>query len=346
VFASRIKLQTLSYLCRSLGTMLESGVPILKSLNTLAKKTGDATCRQILREVADSVEQGNDLSAACHEHDPYFPELFCDLVSVSEQSGSMPEVLIRLADHYETLVRMKRSFLGAITWPVIQIFVAIILVAVVIVVIGELGKGLSANGKPADTLGLGLVGIPGAMIWLTFCFGSIGGLFAVYYIAYKGFQQQRMLDLVLLSVPVVGNCLRSFAIARFSWAFYITQNAGMNIVPSLTASMKATGNGAFAGMSNRTTNLVKEGEELSVALEATGLFPEEYLQIVQVAETSGTVPESLHRLGPQFEDQARRSLDTLVSVCSWAIWVLMAGFIVFIIFSFFLQYARLINSLL
>lgn len=347
MFASRIKLKTLSLLCRSLGTMLDSGVSILKALHILAKKTGDQQCRRILSEVAVSVEQGNDLSVACHEHDPYFPELFCDLVAVSEQSGSMPEVLVRLADHYETLLRLKRSFISAIAWPVIQVVAAIFLVAFVIYIIGAIGQASAVpNGKPADTLGLGLVGASGAITWLTICFGTIGALWAAYYIVYKGFQQQRLLDVLLLSIPVVGNCMRSFAIARFAWAFYITQNAGMNIVPSLAASLKATGNGAFAGMTGRATNLVKEGEELSVALEATGLFPEEFLQIVQIAETSGTVPEALHRLSPQFEDQARRSLNMLVVVCSWLIWGVMAAFIVFIIFSFFLQYVRLLNSLM
>ena len=99
--------------------------------------------------------------------------------------------------------------------------------------------------------------------------------------------------------------MRSFAIARFSWAFALTQQTGMGIGPCLDASFKATGNGAFAGASSRVQEMVLSGEELGTALADSGLFPDEYLQIVQVAETSGSVPETLARLSPQFEDQAR-----------------------------------------
>ena len=73
-------------------------------------------------------------------------------------------------------------------------------------------------------------------------------------------------------------------------------------------------------------------------------FPEEYLQIVEVAETSGTVPETLERLGPQFEDQARRSLGALAAALGWLVWIAVAAFIVFIIFSIVLTYVGMIND--
>jgi type IV pilus assembly protein PilC len=119
----------------------------------------------------------------------------------------------------------------------------------------------------------------------------------------------------------------------------------MPIVPSLATALKATGNGAFQGMTRRLTGLVKDGEDLSTAFEQTGLFPEDYLHMVQVAESSGTVPETLHRLSPQFEDQARRSLMLLAAVMSWLVWLVVAAFIIFIIFSVVLTYVAMINDL-
>lgn len=344
MFTPRIPMRTLETLCRALGTMLDSGVPVVKALNVVAKKTGDQRCRRVLREITAQVEVGHDISTACRDQAGYFPEMFCDLVAVSEQSGSLPEVLIHLANHYDNLLRMRRTFLAAIIWPIIQFVAAVLIIAAVIVILGWVAS-LNPNTKPTDTLGLGLIGVPGAILWLSVTFGSVALLLGTYFLMKKGFEQHRLLDGLLLSIPVVGKCMRSFAIARFSWAFYLTQNSGMAIVPSLTTALKATGNGAFQGMTKRMTGLVKEGEDLSTAFEQTGLFPEEYLHMVQVAETSGTVPETLNRLSPQFEDQARRSLMVLAAVMSWVVWIVVAVFIIFIIFSVMLTYIGMINDL-
>jgi type IV pilus assembly protein PilC len=119
----------------------------------------------------------------------------------------------------------------------------------------------------------------------------------------------------------------------------------MPIARSLELSFRATSNGAFVGESPRVCGLVMEGEELSTALDESRLFPDEYLSLVQVAETSGTVPETLERLSPQFADQARRSLTVLAVALAWLIWASVATLIIFIIFSFFLNYVRMINEL-
>src|SRR5262245_36845455 len=147
-----------------------------------------------------------------------------------------------------------------------------------------------------------------------------------------------------MRIPVLGHCMRSFAIARFSWAFALTQQTGMPISRSLDLSFRATGNGAFVGASPLVNELVMNGEELGAALDQSRLFPDEYLSIVNVAETSGTVPEALARLGPQFEEQARRSLAALAIALGWLVWLAVAGFIVFLIFRFVMWYVGMIDA--
>lgn len=119
----------------------------------------------------------------------------------------------------------------------------------------------------------------------------------------------------------------------------------MPVDRSLTASLKATNNGAFQNLAPLVCAGIREGEDLSVVLEASQLFPEGYLHMVSVAETSGTVPEMLHRLSPQFEEQARRSLKALTATVSWLVWLLVATFIVFFIFRFFSWYVGMIKEL-
>lgn len=343
MFGLRISLKTLAVLCRSLGTMLHSGVPLLRALETVSRKTGDMKCRKTLADVRVQVSAGFDLAAAMRQQRGYYPDLTCDMIEVAEHTGMLPEVLESLAGHYENIVRLRRMFLGIITWPAIQLFAAIMIVALMIFVLGIIGEG---RGGPIDMLGWGLTGTKGAITWLVLSLGSVAGIVGSYFLVANVFRQKRFLDGLLMRIPVVGGCMRAFAIARFSWAFALTQQTGMPIQQSLDASFRATNNGAFAGASRDTCERVMAGDELGIALADSRLFPDEYIQIVHVAETSGTVPETLERLSPQFEDQARRSLAMLATALGGLVWLAVAGLIVFIVISIFLRYVGVINDAL
>src|SRR5262249_9872245 len=206
------------------------------------------------------------------EQGRYFPELMIDMVSVGEESGSLPEVLDGLADHYENIVRLRRMLIGMITWPAIQLVAAILLVAFVIFLLGIVAPG----SKAIASLTMGFVGTSGALKWLALSFGSIFALLGGYWLIAYVFRSKRFLDGVLMKIPVLGTCLQSFAIARFSWAFALTQQTGMPISRSLELSFRATSNGAFMGASPEVCNLVLNGEELGSALDQSRLFPDEY----------------------------------------------------------------------
>ena len=344
MFGSRARLTTLAVLCKSLATMLHSGVALVKALEIASRKTGDAGCRRKLVAIREEVRQGTEIAQALREQGKYFPELMIDMVAVGEESGSLPEVLDGLADHYENVVRMRRMLIGMITWPAIQLVAAILIVALAIFILGVLSPSAAPGSKPIDVLGLGLVGTAGAIKWLALSFGSIFGVLGGYWLIAKVFRSKRFLDGLLMKIPALGNCMRSFAIARFSWAFALTQQTGMPISRSLELSFRATGNGAFVGAAPLVCGLVLNGEELGAALDQARLFPDEYLSIVNVAETSGTVPEALARLSPQFEDQARRSLAALAVALGFVIWAIVALFIIFIIFSIVMRYINILNQ--
>jgi type IV pilus assembly protein PilC len=337
-------LSTLAVFCRSLGTMLDSGVSLLNALKVVEKQQRTGVGQRSLKQITDDVKQGTDLAAAFRDQHPYYPELMVEMIEVAERTGALPEVLAGLADHYENLVRLRKTFLGAIAWPALQLFAAIFIIAGLILVLGILGSQ-SVDGQPGwDPLGFGLFGVTGALTWLAYCFGTLGAIFAGYFFLTRGFRQARAVHSLLLKVPVVGHCMRSFAIARFAWAYALTQQAGMDVKPSLEASLRATNNGAFIAASPQIVAAVMEGEEFTTALSITGLFPQQFLEMVSVGESSGTVPETLQRLSPQFEDQARRSLSALSVALGVVIWMMVAGLIIFLIFRIMLAYVGMLNE--
>jgi type IV pilus assembly protein PilC len=341
MFAPRVRTRQLALLCRSIGTSVEAGVPVIKAIETAARKTSDGTLRRVMQEVVDDIKSGMTLYEAIDGHGQYFPDLFVDMISVGEQTGALPEVLLSVADHYENNIRLRKDFVSQITWPMIQFIAAILIVALLIYILGWIGE---SSRQTIDILGWGLLGASGAVTWLLGWVMLAGLLWFGWKLVSTSLTGRKIVHETLMKIPVVGGCLRDFAIARFSWAFHLTQSAGMPIDDSLDASLQATANGAFSAAARRIIDDVMTGETLSDALNHADLFPEEFINIVHVSETSGTVPEALHRLSPQFEDQARRSLKMLTTIAGWLVWLFVAGFIIYVIFKIVFWYLGLINS--
>jgi type IV pilus assembly protein PilC len=223
---------------------------------------------------------------------------------------------------------------------VFQLVAAIFVIAILILVLGLIG-----GDDDISNIVFGLKGPTDAMIWLTGTLGTFAAMFAVWLMIQKAAQAKAIVDPMLLMVPVLGRCMRSFAIARFSWSYYLTQQTGMPVNRSLQGSLKATGNGAFVSQTPFITSAVMEGSSLTESLKQSRLFPIEFLEMVSVAEESGTVPEALHRLSPHFEEDARRALKILTSAISVVVWLFVAGFIIFFVFKVMLTWIAMINDL-
>jgi type IV pilus assembly protein PilC len=340
ILSPRASYRELAVLARSLGTSLHAGIDIVRAFELAARK-----CRGRMKFVLDDVvvqlKAGQDVTSAFEAHDPFFPELFVDMIQAGEGTGALPEVLLSLANHYENNIRLKKDFIGQITLPAVQLAAAVFIVAGLIYLLGWVA---SMTGEETDILGWGLLGGSGALVWLGGWALGIVAVWVGYQMLTASLAGQKAFHRFLMRIPVIGTCLRSFAIARFSWAFHLTQQAGMPIDESLEASLRATSNGAFIAATDDIIRDVNAGASLTEALEGTQLFPAEFMQIVHVAETSGTVPEALDRLSPQFEEDARRSLRAMATALGWAIWAAVAAFIVYIIFTIALWYIGMLNE--
>lgn len=336
-----LSLSSLATVSRNLGTLLSTGVPVVKALQLAGRKAADPKIRNAFADAADDIRSGQTVTEA-FENAHVFPTLYIDLTTTAEKAGALPEVLTALADHYDKMVELRRDFRSQIALPVLQFVAAIFVIALLLYVLGVFGSG--AGDLRFDPVGLGMYGPEGALMWL-------GGwavlgvtVFVLYQLIRKSVSATRVFDRILLTIPVLGSCLTNFALARFSWAFHLTQNAGLSIDESVKASMRATSNGAYMAASQSIIDDIYDGQELSDALEETDLFPPEFIEMVSVGETSGTVPEALHRLGPQLEGQARRSLKRLATAAGWLVWASVAGFIIYVIFRFAFWYVSLLNS--
>ena len=347
MFSPRIPLKALSILSRSLGTMLDSGVDIRKALKVAAKKSGHVRSRTALQHIVTSIGRGETIASAMEKADGAFPPLMIDMVHVGEESGALPEVLEGLANHYENLTKLRRQFIGAVIFPLLQFFAATFIIAFLIWLGGSIVNSLGdmVSFEVPEIFGMKMLGKEAAFYWLTTIYSLIAGLIVLYFVLKNSFAGQQLIDPFLMKIPLVGKCMRAFAISRFSWAFYLTQQTGMPITKSLDYSLRATSNGMFIAASSSMQRTIKEGTSFVETLEGSELFPADFIEVVTVAETSGTVPEELNRLSPQFESEARRRLNVLINGFSLLIWGAVAAMIITVVITVALAYVSLINDL-
>ncbi|QDU80611.1 Type II secretion system protein F [Polystyrenella longa] len=343
MFSAPIKSNSLILMCRTLGNSLTAGLDFNRAFKVTTEKTSDPRLRSVLKDVLLDITQGSDIATAMENRGNAFPELMTSMVRVGEHSGHFPEVLKDLAEHYERNKDLKRELWAQLTMPIIQMFAAIFIIAFMLLII-DMFSDPTKKDQTFDPLGLGLTGVQGAELWLLMTLGPLIIGFAIYKFTSRALSGKKFFHSIFMKIPVVSSCMHNFAIARFSWAFALTQQTGLSVLRCIDISLRATGNGVYMAASPQMITDLKEGALLSDAMRNSGLFTEEYLQIVEVAEETGTVPEQLQRISPQLQDEARRSLSRMASAFSWAIRTVVAVFIIFLIFRMALTYINMIQE--
>jgi type II secretory pathway component PulF len=341
ILTARIGLSELARLCHRLGTAVDAGIDVRKMFQREAEGRVPTSLRKRLADVAARVARGTSVSEALAATGGYFPPLFHEMVQIGEESGRLGEVLTQLRDHYEHQLKMRRDFLASITWPVFQLAAAISVIGLLILVMGWIS---SSTGNTVDILGLGLVGTRGLAIYLGILAVIAGGIALLIHSVGRGLFWTRPLQYAILQIPALGPCLRTLALARMAWTMYVTMDSGMELKRSLPLSLRSTGNARFYDHADEVVRAVLGGTEISHALTATGAFPRDFLDTLEVGEHSGRIPESMAILSRQYQDQARRAMGVLNVIGGFLVWACVAVIIILMIFRLAMFYIGTLNE--
>ena len=343
MFSSRLSLSSMIELCRVLRHYLGAGVTLRDAFRFQAARGGGAA-RAAAARVAADLDKGGDLEDALKRQGDVFPPLVVSLATVGEQTGMLPEVFTELEKYYVRQQQLRRQFIAMTIWPALQFFGAVFVLAGLIFVFGLIPQETGPFALHWDPLGLGLSGCGGALIFLGCVFGFLLFVAVLYWAGTRLLRGQAFVDGFLLGTPIIGGALRALALTRFCLALRLTLETGMPIAKALRLSFRATDNAAFAARLDKATALVKEGEDLTAALAATGLFPQEFRHILSVAEESGRLTEVLAQEADHYHDEAGRRLKVLTLALTVLVWLIVAGFIIAFVFHIFLAYIDLINQ--
>jgi type II secretory pathway component PulF len=336
MFSRRIPLADLIDLCRILRHQLSAGFSVHQVLKKQGER-GRRSYRAIAGSIADHLQKGNSFSDALEKEKRAFPVLFLALVKLGETTGHLAEIFGELERYYQLELQLRRQFRNQTFLPILQFVFAVAIIAGLVFLLG-----LIDPKRPLLTI-FGLGGAAGALAFLGTVVGSLALVVVLYFVVARAGRQKTWMDLLLLTMPAIGPCLRAIIMSRFTLALQLTLDTGLSITTALRLSLDATGNAYFASHADGVTHALKNGVPLHDALEATGLFASDFIDMVTSSEASGSVPEMMRNLAQQYQEEAARRLTMLTRVAGGAVACAVAGFIIWAIFKLAFIYFGMIE---
>ncbi len=317
--------------------LIRAGLPILRSLDLLRNRIANPSLRSYIEKVRDRVLSGVSLSDALEEQG-VFPKVYTASVFAGERSGNLEEVIQRYVRYEKTIVTASKKFRNSLIYPAFLVVLSTVMVGVILGYViprfAELYEGLGA-GLPlptqvliaiSSTIQSGLVlGIPlgvGLLIGLRIWAGSIRGRIQI--------------DDLKLRVPVLGSIMSMFAIAQLARTLSTLLSGGIPLVSALEVAHESSGNRVIADAIAVGRTGVQEGKSLADSLEATRRFPELALEMIQVGEQTGALPDMLNHVADFYDEDLDLRLTALLAWVEPVILIFVAGFVAAILISLYL----------
>lgn len=334
---SHISTRRLINLSHRVGTAMRSGVDA-RRVWEMETRHATGSLKDQLEAIRQRVAAGDPVADAMRSANGYFPPMFVQMVEVGEATGKLDEVLLRLAEHYEHQVQMKRAFWIGIAWPLFELIVAVLVIGFLIFILGAIGSGQTIFGIP--------MGTGTAIVWFLLC-GLVATMIALTAHALTRGWLGPQPVLLAMKIPVLGKSLESLALSRLTWSLALSLDSGMDARKAVELSIRAAQNPFYEASLADVTGNIRANKEFHESFRAAGIFPEDFVNSLEAAELAGATTESLLRLAQQYEDRARTALRILTAIATVGVMLLVFGVIIFAIFALFFElYMKPINEAL
>ncbi|WP_119153895.1 type II secretion system F family protein [Caldimonas tepidiphila] len=339
-----IKQKDIAIFTRQLATMMRAGVPMLQSFEIVARGSTNPKLTKLLLEIKTDVETGTNLSSAFRKHPLHFDALYCNLVEAGEAGGILEALLDRLAVYQEKTMALKGKIKSALTYPIAVLVVAFgVLAVIMIFVIPAFKEIFSSFGAelPAPTLLVMAMSEFFVAYWWAI-FGGLGGGVYFFMQSWKRSEKmQRVMDRLLLKVPIFGPLVNKSAVARWTRTLATMFAAGVPLVESLDSVGGAAGNAVFADATEKIQKDVSTGSSLTAAMQTTGVFPTMVLQMCAIGEESGSIDHMLGKAADFYEEEVDEAVKGLSSLMEPIIIVVLGGLIGGIVVAMYLPIFKL-----
>ncbi|MBW2351931.1 MAG: type II secretion system F family protein [Deltaproteobacteria bacterium] len=312
---------------RQFSTMIDAGLPLVQGLTILADQTENKTFKRILREVVKDVEGGSSLAEALKKHPQVFDSLFVNLVAAGEVGGILDIILQRLAGYIEKLEKLKSRIKGAMTYPMVVVSIAILVIAVIMIFVIPVFQEMFASfGKALPVPTQIVVAMSeftkNNILYIVGAFALIVFLFKKYRGTRSG---RKATDTLALKLPIVGPLLKKVAVARFSRTLGTMITSGVPIITALEIVAKTSGNVVLEEVILEVRSSIAEGQPIAEPLSENDIFPNMVVQMIAVGEATGALDTMLQKIADFYDDEVDTAVEAMTSMLEPLLMVFLGG---------------------
>jgi len=345
----KVKSKILMIFTRQLATLIDSGLPLLRSLNVLEKQERDKVLKNTINKVADSVQSGSTFSDALALHPRVFNDLYVNMVKAGEVGGVLELVLTRLSEFQEKAAKIKNKIISAMVYPIIVMTMAVGILCFLLVFIVPKFESIfheMLGDKPLPPVTQFVIGASGlvkdhGLVVL----GVVVAAVTLYKFIGRTRRGRFVIDSFKLRMPLFGNLNRKTAISRFARTLGTLVTSGVPILQALNITRETAGNAAIAAAISQVHDSVKEGESIVQPLEASRTFPPMVVSMVDVGEETGKLPEMLLKIADVFDDEVDNAVAALTSMLEPIMIVFLAVIVGTIVLALFTPLISIITGL-
>ena len=308
---------TIAVITRQIATMLTAGVPLVQTIEMIAKGDSNGNVQKLLTEIGNKLQTGIPLSECLRDHPQYFDDLYCDLVQSGEQSGALETIYERIATYKEKAEALKAKIKKAMTYPIAVLVIAAIVTAILLIVVVPVFEEIFASfGAELPAFTLFVVGLSNFM--QAYWYFAVAAIFLAGYLFKKAHLNSQAfrdkVDKYILKLPVIGDLLQKAAVARYARTLSTTFAAGVPLPDALQSAAGASGNAVFRDVILDIRSEVSSGMQMNLAMRSSSIFPDMVIQMVAIGEESGALDDMLAKVANVYEQEVENAVDSLTSL--------------------------------
>lgn len=348
-FVRPVTARELAVFTRQLGTLLQAGMPLLRSLEVLGRQERNRAFRTPVGRVSEDIRSGGTLSNAMAQHPAVFDRLYVNMIKAGEAGGVLDVVLERLAKFQEKSLQLRGKVKAAMVYPLIVMIVAVTILAGLLVFVVPKFQQIFADllkGAPLPPLTQAVLAASDAVRvhYLVVLAVAVTG-----WLAYKAFRRApagaRLIDGWLVRTPLFGELILKSLVARFARTFGTLLASGVPILQAILITRDTTGNVRVAAALDVVHDRVKQGDPVARPLESTAVFPGMVSSMIEVGEHTGQLAGMLNKIADIYDDEVDTAVAGLSSLIEPLLIVFLAGIVGTIVIALFLPIVRIVQLL-
>jgi len=341
----RVRTRDLGLMYGQLADLIDSGVPMMRALDSLIKSTVNKQLVAVLRDVRKRVADGKTLTEALREYPEVFPPLHTAMIQAGERAAFLEQVLSSLATFIDRLDELRSTVIGSMIYPALLALVgSLVMAGALMFFVPRFEPLLAGAEKPLPTTIL-FAASHVLRDWWFLAPLIVGAVVFAIISALRNESNRLLLEKAQFKLPVVGMALKMVAITRFCRILGTMLANGVPLLTALKIGKDATGSWLLAEQIREAGESVREGKTLSAPLAQGGLFPEQILAMITVAEESNKLDKVLLQIADTVERRTNRQIDQAVRLVEPVILCLVAAGIGFMALGLLLPIFTLASAL-